>query len=251
MADEFEVHVVTVEGESVGSYNAHGTDSVAELKRQISVTANIPVAALQLLLRNDILANEVTLGALDLSSCEVTVIRDFSWKLLTRHTHGHGFFAGGERTKSRDDPEAPLFADLEIDYDPYRDDMGRLVFKIVWPSLVEDTRDERLEQNYMAWSQSSTPLEPICGYEPLSVPYPGPRHLAFGGVAPSRCGSAVVDGNTAVWNWHYAMATVETWGGGIPGPIANGREYAVQQVELWIARDPCTARDELVGQDPR
>eukprot|EP00927_Polykrikos_kofoidii_P050885 TRINITY_DN4472_c0_g2_i1.p1 TRINITY_DN4472_c0_g2~~TRINITY_DN4472_c0_g2_i1.p1 ORF type:complete len:287 (+),score=46.99 TRINITY_DN4472_c0_g2_i1:72-932(+) len=243
MADDFEVRVVSVTGESIGSYTAHGTDSVAELKRQISVTANIPAASLQLLFRNDILANETTLGALDLSSCEVTLIRDCSWKLLTRHTHSYHFFdMAGICTKNADNPEALLFADLEIDYDPFRDNMGRLVFKMVWPSLVEDTGDERLEQNYIAWSQSSTPLERICGYEPLSVPYPGPRDEAFGGVAPS-----LVYGEFR--HYQYSSLKPETWWKGIRGPIANGRQYVVQQVELWIARDPCSAADELVGQD--
>merc|ERR1712187_105972 len=118
----------------------------------------------------------------------------------------HGLFSMGQITMNTTQPEASLYLDLDIDYDTYRDCEGRLVFMIVWPSLADDTKDERLVQNFMVWSQMSTPLQPIRGYEPLSVPYPGPNDKAFGGVSCSKSRTcAILDGNTAVWNWHYAM----------------------------------------------
>merc|ERR1712061_552405 len=104
----------------------------------------------------------------------VQVVLHPPWKLLTRHRVSEGMFLPGEVTKNRCDLEAALFADLDINYDSFRDDDGKLLLKIVWPAFASDTDDPRLEQNHMIWSQGSTPLQSsIKDYEPISIPYPG------------------------------------------------------------------------------
>ena len=167
------------------------------------------------------------------------LLKHQEWKLLSRQFCAQGgFFSRGERSLNVEDENSPLYLDLAIDYDRYRDPQGRLQLKMVWPSLSDFTKDRRLVKDSMTWFQISTPLEAsVSGYAAVDIPYPGPRDKAFGGVELSQGGAAescIIDGNAGRWNWHYAVASVVKWGAGMPGPIANGKEYAVDKTELWV-----------------
>lgn len=61
------------------------------------------------------------------------------WKLLARHAFKHGSFKPKEFSRNKD-PMAPLFTDLEVDYDKYRSGDKQLVFKVVWPDLASTSK---------------------------------------------------------------------------------------------------------------
>lgn len=166
------------------------------------------------------------------------------WKLLTRQIVKHGMFSPGELSRNSD-PAAPLFTDLEINYDHYRAEGGELVFKVIWPDLSATSSVHpghgpggNLEHEYMLWSQTSAPMEQaVRGMQPIFLPYPsdGARGHPFGG-AVAKGGNCLLHGSTNGF-WWYCFAACSQFAGGIPGPcLPNGSYIEVQHVELWIAQ---------------
>jgi len=190
---------------------------------------------------------------LDAAKLDADLLDADNWTLLMRHNIAFGLFRNEELVKNPEDTSAPLYANIsDMEYEPYCGKEGEFIFKIVWPTLFEDTGDERLAHNFMIWSQSSTPMQRIKDYKPIFVPYPGDERpdCEFSGVFLSdpRHGG-IVDCNAASQWWHYAIAVKHKcdWDpartgkttSGIPGPTANGgRCYMVNCAELWIKRRP-------------
>lgn len=149
-----------------------------------------------------------------------------------------------------DSPDSPLYLNLDVDWNQWRGADGQLKFRVVWPTLIEDTGDRSLKQNHMEWSQTSTPMEQIQGYRAIDVPYPGDRmvrsNAMFGGVMCRgryvQNGSCILHGNAGGGNWWWCFGACHPTRAGnplgrrnlFPGPIANGRVQAVRRVELWL-----------------
>jgi len=270
------IRCITVSGAELARVSIPTSGTVSVLKQAIASQGEAPTpAAMSLLFGRQLLRESSVLadnGIVDGDTVQVVVQQEL-WKLLVRHRVRDGFFRPGELSRSGDDLHAPLFAELDIDYEPFRKD-GEFVFKIVWPCWAEDSRefDGDVQQNWMAWAQASTPLQKLVeAYEALSVPYPGTgrswfdpsgqyQDHAFRGVSPSLDTRfdeqrALLDGNAGMYCSFYAVGGIEPWGSAttIPGPVLDTfREVPVQEVELWIARDPGRAREEIAGApEPR
>ena len=49
--------------------------------------------------------------------------------------------------------------------------------------------------------------------------------------------SCLLDGELSDENWWYAIGTLHSYNGGIPGPVTNSEEIIVYQLSLWIRFD--------------
>ena len=145
------------------------------------------------------------------------------WELIFRQTAGFYQSKDAWRLHNEDDPTNDNYSILE-NLEDYRDDDGKLHFKLVWPQSSTYTGNQE-------WKQTSNPVSAtsggVSGYEAIDINY---TSQMWGGLEYNTGGSSLLDGSVNHGHWYYAVGSTGSWGAGIPGPESPGET----RVELYV-----------------
>ena len=162
--------------------------------------------------------------------------------LLFRQTVGGSWLRkGAEWSINPLNPSAAQFSILDQLEGMGRNPDGdnKILFELYWPELEGTPMGPR-----QLWKQSSNPVTGVPGaavegYEAVDAPYGvlgGAAGAYWGGLQRSGTSSgALLDGSSNYW-WGYAVGTLRSYKGGIPGPD----RIVVSQTELYV-HTPCAS----------
>ena len=119
-------------------------------------------------------------------------------------------------------PEGNPYANLGINYEPFKDSEGKMIFKLVYPEL----------NVVLTWKQTSEPMATsVTGFEIDTTQEA--YHPAFEGLCRDSGGGTLLSGQSD-GGWYWATGCTGFHRGRIPGLIIGEIRHLISNLEFYI-----------------